>query len=281
MSLLDPQGKELQDEVAPLTASVREKELQSKLQDALGRLYGSRVHAVVNVEFDTSKEERRQYTPGSVEDKGLVRTGSQFFREVLGSDKQYNLEKEAINYKYSENSLVSVRMEPKIERITATVMVDGANNEELEVVRGIVKGSIGIDDARANQVFLSGIPWNHKPYENSVWQEEPLPPVEQIESAAWATLAQGAGLGLGLCLLGLVGAGLLKRRTNPTLAGELKAAPAGTLVDIVSHHQTKGGERTTSAATAANSSRLEDLEHLVSSRPERVASLLRTTWLQN
>ena len=145
VTLLNSQGKEI-DASAPDQLDVvseREVELQKKLQGALARIFGERVHTVVNVEYDTSHEESRRWTPGDPKHEGVIADSSQLMEEFLDGEskedgKKYGVTKKAVNYVYSQNSLVNVRMQPKIDRITATVMVDGASEEELAAVAGIV-----------------------------------------------------------------------------------------------------------------------------------------------
>ena len=186
--------------------------------------------------------------------------------------------KKSTNYVYTQNSLVSVRMQPKIDRITATVMVDGASDEELAAVAGIVKGAIGIDESRLDNIFVTGLPWNHK-----VWEETPEPaatlaPAQESHSLLWEALALGAGM----FLLGLVGAGLLSKRINPLLGVTVGSSENQNSINgIVDHGNNKNGLTTHLDVTAPNGNRMEALENLVTSKPESVASLLRTTWLKH
>jgi flagellar biosynthesis/type III secretory pathway M-ring protein FliF/YscJ len=169
-------------------------------------------------------------------------------------------------------------MQPKIDRITATVMVDGASEEELAAVAGIVKGAIGIDESRLDNIFVTGLPWNHK-----VWEEAPEPaaavaPAQDSHSLLWEALA----LGTGMFLLGLVGAGLLSKRVNPLLGVTVGSSESHNGINgIVDHGSNKNGQTTHLDVTASNGNRMEALENLVTSKPESVASLLRTTWLKH
>ena len=285
VTLLNSQGKEI-DASAPDQLDVvseREVELQKKLQGALARIFGERVHTVVNVEYDTSHEESRRWTPGDPKHEGVIADSSQLMEEFLDGEskedgKKYGVTKKAVNYVYSQNSLVNVRMQPKIDRITATVMVDGASEEELAAVAGIVKGAIGIDESRLDNVFVTGLPWNHK-----VWEETPEPPVAAAPPQESANLLwEALGLGMGMFLLGLVGAGLLGKRTNPLLGVSLGSSESHNGINgIVDHGSNKNGQTTQMDITTCNGNRMEALENLVTSKPESVASLLRTTWLKH
>ena len=284
VTLLNSQGKEIES-AAPDQLDVvseREVELQNKLQGALARIFGERVHTVVNVEYDTSQEESRRWTPGDPKHEGVIADSSQLMEEFLDGEnkedgKKYGVTKKSTNYVYTQNSLVSVRMQPKIDRITATVMVDGASDEELAAVAGIVKGAIGIDESRLDNIFVTGLPWNHK-----VWEETPEPaatlaPAQESHSLLWEALALGAGM----FLLGLVGAGLLSKRINPLLGVTVGSSENQNSINgIVDHGNNKNGLTTHLDVTAPNGNRMEALENLVTSKPESVAGLLRTTWLK-
>jgi flagellar biosynthesis/type III secretory pathway M-ring protein FliF/YscJ len=284
VTLLDPNGREIEigarKEIQTLTE--REKELQKKLQIALSRVFGDRVHAVVNIEYDTSQEEQRRWTPGEPKEGGYLEAGSQVFKEMLTGEteeegKNYETTKKSTNYVYSQNSLARVRMEPKIERITATVLVDGASADEVEAIQGMVKGAIGIDETRTDEVFVSGLPWTHQ----DIWNVEPTPlPVSNVGDNS-GTLLQGLGLGIGVCLLGIVCAGALNRRTKPLFGLPLATAKNEHLNTIVDHNQQKDGQFSGAGTTSSNSGRMDALENLVTSKPDKVATLLRSTWLSH
>jgi flagellar biosynthesis/type III secretory pathway M-ring protein FliF/YscJ len=282
--LLDPDGKAIEVAVeGPQTLAQREEDLQRKLQLALSRVFGNRVHAVVNIEYDTSQEERRRSTPGGPKHDGYLKSGEQFFEEMLTGEteedaKNYGTVKKAVNYVYAENALVSVRMEPKINRLTATVLVDGASRDEVAEVREMVKGAIGIDESRADEVVVSGLPW----IRDDLWQPNPAPlPVIETTGTNSGPLLEALALGLGMFLLGIVGAGFLNRRTKPLFGLPMATTKNENMTTIVDHNQQKNGQFTTTGTTSSNSGRMEVLENLVNSRPEKVATLLRSTWLSH
>lgn len=271
--------EDFQDEVQ------REKELhlQSKLQEALAKIYGpDRVHAVVDLTLDFSEEETRRYTPGSPADDGMVQDSIQLVHEMLEGDskkdgKKYDNLKKAVNYKYMENYFARLRKAAKIERITATVLVDGATPGEVEQIRGIVKGSIGIDETgREDAVFVSNLPWNHS--DLGVWSRQPQPaPLDKGQAPTdWAPIAAAVVLTLVAC----GGSVRLLQKRRPvmgvTLGDAGDAQPAG----IVDHLRTKTGrQHSVGADNNTRVSTMSALEALVDREPNEVARLLKTTWL--
>lgn len=282
VTLLDPKGLEIEVGASKetLTVTEREKELQKKLQTALSRVFGDGVYAVVNIEYDTAKEEQQRWTPGEPGQGGYLESGSQRFKETLTGEtedqsKDYETIKEAYNYVYSQNSLKRIRLEPKINRITATVLVDGASEDEVAAVRGMVKGAIGIDETRTDEVFVSGLPWTHK----DIWDTQPTPPLVTNAGQSSGTLMQGLALGLGMYLLGVICAAALNRRTKPLFGLPLASTDNQGLNTIVDHNQQKTGQFCAAGNTTANGGRMDALENLVTSKPDKVATLLRSTWL--
>ena len=287
VTLLDHQGRllairEVEGRFEFELQTQQETLLEEKLQKALARIYGDRVHAVVNLTLDFSKEEQKRYTPGSAADDGVVKDSIQLVHELLQGPskeegKNYDQKKEAINYKYAEYYFAKLRERAKIERITATVLVDGAGKDELEDIRGIVKGAIGIDDTRADEVHLSGAPWNHEPLK--LWEDE-LTPVEVQSSASDANIPLSYG-SVALAILCTVGVctGLL-RRSKPVFPVELGGGRTEPATGIVDPNLAKSGTpQNTTLHTAPQPNRVKTLETLVGSRPERVADMLRSTWL--
>jgi len=263
----------------------QERHLQAKLQEALARVYGSRVHAVVNLDLDFSHEEQRRYTPGDVSDRGKVEDSLQRFEETLqggekDSDRNYKELKESVNYKYAENYFARLRREATVERLTATVMVDGAGEKEVEDVRSIVAGCIGLDESRGDHVYVSGAPWNRSLMDQ--WNDQPMPLTQPSveQNGSFAETTGWVALGVTLTLLScLVGSALVKR-TKPilpvALGGEGAAGPQG----IVGHEQSKNGENTGLGETACHQNgRVQALEQMIQAEPSKVLTHLKSTWL--
>lgn len=265
----------------------REEELylRQKLQEALSKLYGpERVHAVVDLSLDFSQEERRVYTPGSPTDDGMVKDSIQLVHEMLESGdeksaRKYDQRKEAVNYKYVENYFAKLRTKAKVERLTATVLVDGASRSEVETIIEIVKGGIGIDEInREDRVYVSTLPWNRRLA--GVWEKN-LTPVFNPETESGPSpmdIALAVAVGLFSCLL----AGfLVVRRYRPFLGvepGGVSASPYHT-VGIVDSGQDKSGQCTALSDGRTRVSRTEALERVIGSEPSRAADILRSTWL--
>lgn len=291
VSVLDQHGIEINAKEEPGTAEMElrateEKKLQAKLQEALSKIYGRNVHAVVDLTLDFSQEERRTYTPGSPADDGVVKDSIQLVSEMLEGtggkkeDKNYENRKEAVNYKYTENYFARLRQIAETERISATVLVDGASEAEIEEIQGIVRGSIGIVAERGDEIFVSGTPWNRE--QLTAWDEEPMPietltePAKTDNSAILLWLVGGLSCG---CVL-LVSGFLLNRQRMPIVSLGFGGTASKNTSEIVDHNNKKDGSRTViEASTQKHGGRLEALEELVGSEPNKVASLLRSTWL--
>jgi flagellar M-ring protein FliF len=290
VSILDHEGQEITQRVREHDAEFeleakREQRLQEKLQEALRHQFGARVHSVVNLSLDFSQEERRRYTPGEVSDHGSVEDSVQRMEETLegggeAGDKNYSEKKEAVNYKYSENYFATLRKRPTVERITASVMVDGASDSEVADIKGIVRGAIGIDESRNDEIFVSTAPWNRDMLE--VW-EQPTP--AGSESSNYQNPAQSAALvalGVGLALAGLGLGALLLKRVKPIMPMGLGESGVSPVQDIVSHRKDKSGNTTLSDATAVQGSgRVQALEEMVLSEPSKVLTHLKSTWLND
>lgn len=287
VSILDHRGRELRTKEEPETfyqevQLEKERQLQDKLQAALGHIYGDRVHAVVNLTLDFSEEEQRRYTPGSPTDDGMVKDSIQLVHEMLegaskDESKKYDQKKEAVNYKYMENYFAKLRRQAKIERVTATVLVDGAAQSEVPEIQNIVKGSIGIDEVgRGDEVYVSTLPWNHRVM--GVWSKPVTPvPVPGGEQTSAPLELAVAGLGF-VAIFGVAGF-LLTRKYRPLLGVEMGGGGSN-VHSIVDHNAAKDGTFIHySDHTATNSSRVDALEKMVVAEPTKVADLLKTTWL--
>jgi len=288
VTIVDQNGKEIGRTEEPLGLEYRvqtqmEERLQEKLQLALGKMYGQGVHAVVDLTLDFSQEEVRRYTPGSVSDDGMVKDSIQLVHEMLeGStqetSKKYDQKKEAINYKYTENYFAKLRQRAKVERITASVLVNNASDEEKAMIENIVKGAIGIDESRNDQVYVSTAPWNQQVMQT--WSQPVAPMAVADSEKEPSSPLDYAGLAIGCCLV-LAASGLvLTRRTKPVLGGGRIPRQNAACQGIVDHKQSKDGSGTLDTAqTAPQQDRVQSLEALMDSQPQKVASLLRSTWL--
>lgn len=286
VSIHDSKGERIQVEPAPESMHMkvqmeRQRALQSELQTALNHIYGDRAYAVVNLSLDFSHEEIRRYTPGGVGDDGVVKDSSQVQIESLrntgekGEDgKDYEERKEAVNWKVRENYYARLRQYAEVERITATVLVDGAADSEVESIKDLVRGSIGIDDGRADQVYVNTLPWQNP---DIAVEPEPLPAPAQVQEentsvAAWAAMAGMFGLACGLS------AAFLTSRTKPFFANASTPGGVESPHGIVDHNTNKSGASQNSSDETLHGTRMEALEKLVKAEPGKSAALLKT-WM--
>lgn len=286
VSIHDSNGEKIVVEPAPESMHMkvqleRQRALQKELQDALEHIYGPRAYASVNLTLDFSHEEIRRYTPGSEADDGVVKDSSQIMIESLKGEKDerdYEERKEAVNWKVRENYYARLRQYAEVKRITATVLVDGADPSEVDGIKDLVRGSIGIDETRSDMVYVNTLPWD-KPMDMGFGGVPPMGTVktqpEQEEGPSplqWAAMAGLFGLACGLS------ATFLTSRTRPLMSVEMGGSGVDAAHDIVDHHQSKDGHRVTRSDETTGGTRMEALEAMVVSQPSRSAALLKT-WL--
>lgn len=262
-----------------------EKRLTQKVQELLSSIYPGRARLAVNLEMDFSEVEERRYAPGPP-GQDVVEDSLQFVHEVLDREgteeggKSYDNTKKSVNYKYRENYSAMVNRTARIDRITASVCFDGANESEAAAIQNLVKGALGIDEARGDEVYVEVTPWDRPPIalppENSgVLALDPadseLPPKNGLMILL---LAQTS------LILGGLGIFAFQRTRSSSSSPELSNSPnAQGTTQIVDHHLQKNGVRT-SRGGATSVQNTEMLAGIVKERPESVVSLLRTTWLK-
>lgn len=284
VTILNEQGRELSaepeaGEMEMGLESTRENALQRKLQHALSMVYGDRAHATVNVSMDFSQEDTKRHTPGGAADGGVVLDSYQRFYESLEGQgdekdkKDYALKKEAGNYVYSTYDVHTVRQHPKVARITASVVFDGASPDEKASIEQIVRGTLGIDESRGDEVFVVGTPWN-RPLAADWPTESGLESKDRDKPFPMVLLGMGLGI-LGSFLCGLLVL-VAKRPQAPNMALGLDHGAAG-VQGIVTASQSKLGDAP-QAVTGCQPG-LTDLENLVALRPQSAAEILRSTWL--
>lgn len=275
-----PTPESLEEE---LVAS-KERRLQEKLLRVLRMKYQDGVHAEVNVALDFSKEEHRRYTPGGETDEGLVKDSLQVIHETLegaienSKGKNYNNKKESVNFKYQENYHARLRESAQIERLTASVIVDGADDKEIAGIIQTVSGTIGIDDTRGDAVFVDNDPWNRNL--GAMWQQPLEAPPAANQPAILATAGQYAGLAITFVASCLICGMFLVRRFQPVMNVEMGGQSLSNPHGIVDQNHTKDGSRMQGQGeTQYNGSRMQALESLVGNEPTKVAELLKSTWL--
>lgn len=259
---------------------------QKQVEETLGAIYPGRVKAVVALEMDFSQAEKRLYTPGSVEDRGMVRDSMQLVTEALegsgGSkdskgSKNYDSRKESVNYKYMENYYASLVKHARVERITAAVLADGISDKEAADLEKTVQSILGIQTERGDYVNVNNTPWDHS---LSADATQELPFLAHSESS---DVPAGSGwliflLGQGVVLCVVAGGIFLYSRQRSQAAAVIASPGRSPFSGIVDHRQNMRGE-TLLESPDTTVQRSEMLAGIVKERPSQVADLLRSTWL--
>lgn len=282
-----------------------EQRLQTKAQSVLDDVMPGRAKVRVNLVMDNSKVETERYVTGGAGDDGVVVTGRQVTREVLNKDPKstsggqqmsttgdkknasdYVNEKESVNYDTNKNIVKKVDTSIRIGRISASVMADNVSEEEAAKIAGFVSDAIGIDPSRGDTVGVHSMPFDRSMTNTN--------PAEQID---WGTPAEAAPGAAGLnsthltaavtvgaaMFLGLLGMFLFKQhKVQGDQGAIMSATPSGmTATTITDHFTTKNGETTapTTSAGATQVNTTDQLEQLVKEKPNKVAEMLKSTWL--
>lgn len=266
--------------------AAEEMRRQRQLQDAMDAIYPGRTKVVVALEMDFSQAEKRLYTPGSEEDRGVVRDSMQLVSEVLEGtngprdgkgSKNYDSKKESTKFKYTENYYASLAKHARVERISAAVLADGISKSEANDLRETVHGVLGMQAEEGDYVSINTTPWDHN-LSPAAPLDLTVPPVAEETSfpdgSGWMVLLLGQGV-----LLCAVAGGMYFYRRKQGPAAILADSPLrSTVGEIVDHRHTKMGE-TILESPATSVQRNEMLAGIVKERPAQVADLLRSTWL--
>ena len=285
--------------------AAEEIRLQKKAQKVLDRVMPGRAEVSVNLVMDNSKVETERYVTGGAGDDGVVVTGRQVTREVLnkdpkstsggqqmstGGDKKnasdYVNEKESVNYDTNKNIVKKVDTSIRIGRITASVMADNVSEEEAVKIAGFVRDAIGIDESRGDTIGVQSIAFDRtmgggqSPMGMPNWEEPIAPAAGGGLTGSHLTAAVTVGAAM---FLGLLGMFLFKQhKVQGDQGAIMSATPSGmTATTITDHFTTKNGETTapTTSAGATQVNTTDQLEQLVKEKPNKVAEMLKSTWL--
>lgn len=259
--------------------ALEESRRQHIVQQMLDTAFPGRTKAVVSLEMDFSQVEKRTYTPGSEEDRGLVKKSMQLVSEVLegaGADKNsknFDSRKESVNYQYMEDYYASLTKHARVVRTSAAVMADGFSSDEVVKLKEAVRGALGLSIEESDAVVINSLPWDRELSP----EVEPLPALVIEQPAAGLGLMELV-LGQGLLFLAVTGGvlWLTRQRLQPVQA--IAGSPSLPLGAIVDHRRGKLGQTATESSRTMVS-RHEMLEGIVKERPAQVADLLRSTWL--
>jgi flagellar M-ring protein FliF len=167
-----------------------EAELERKIKDTLEKIYGpGKVKAAVRVELDFDKRQASRKTIYVLPDKihGPVQSSQSTEESYTGpagmtggipgvttnipgyvvntgngpEQAQYNRTDNVTNYDNSTHESSEVETQGKIQRLTATVLIDGnLEQQEVDNWRGAVATAIGADDNRGDRISIMAMPFD-------------------------------------------------------------------------------------------------------------------------
>jgi flagellar M-ring protein FliF len=168
-----------------------EAELERKLKDMLGKVYGpGRVAAAVRIELDFDKKQdskrtvftlpdknhgpiqseqntEESYTgPAGIAGSGVPGTTTNIPGYVVNTgtgneNATYDRSDNVTNYDNSTHESSTVETQGKIKRMTATVLIDGTLEQpEIDSWRGAVATAIGADDERGDGISIMVMPFD-------------------------------------------------------------------------------------------------------------------------
>ncbi|RMG18787.1 MAG: flagellar M-ring protein FliF [Deltaproteobacteria bacterium] len=185
-------------------------------------------------------------------------------------------EDETRNYEVSNTVRRIVRREPKLERLTVAVLVDGVDGKprsEAEVARitELVKRAAGFDASRGDEIEVTSMPFAARRGEGDAAEAPATPP--------WLWYAAAGG---GLLLAVLLGLFVLRRRRQEE---EPALTPGRSVAEIEARFRTVEAAESPPAEEAEAlpdpmESALERARELTAADPLRAARLLRA-WIKN
>ena len=174
-------------------------------------------------------------------------------------------------------------MEPRgqVQKLSVAVLVDGTyeqgkyvarSENELEVIKGMVKRAVGFDAERGDEIEVANVPFKLQP---ASAPQPALPPTmkEMIQSPL------GLGAGIAACLIiGLFIFVLLKRRSRraPVEPSRMAEAPAVTMTQAAVQEEVSVAAQ---KVVVADDPRKEQLTQIARDYHDATARIIRM-WLQ-
>lgn len=279
-----------------------QQKVQSMLDDVLGQ---NKSRVVVNATLDFSSSETETFkvggptnTSGVVKEKEKV--GSETFvsspdkvESDGGTQMSYKGTKnssDAANYKKYDKTIIykadqikkrTVTPPGRVERITASVMVDNLKPDQVANVKAVVKDAIGIDETRGDSVTVASLPFSQNMFDamRTDMISRGTAPVSRVPSPFNASyLPYLAGVTMAILLIPVLVFMLRQRKAQQERSKLILATgPGATASDISDLISDKIGRSTAPPETQVNTT--DQLEKLAKEKPTKVAELLKSTWL--
>lgn len=289
-----------------------EKHLKDKVEQQLATVLGAQKFAAqVTAEVDFSQNEVQREVVGGPDDSGKVKVGGQKRVEQYNKDgnssasssdddgavqmdtsssekKKGTYVKTEESEKYEVNKTVSKNVDtsPRIQRLTVSVAVDNLKPDQEAAIAGLVKDAIGINESRGDSVTVKSVPFATATLDG-VYSEmaagmasgnTPVaPPSSGISTSTLAAIAFIPAV----LLMALVAVYVSRQRQ--VKAGQsqliLGASTGGASSDIADLLNEKSGKSKAMGETRVNTS--DQLERLAKERPNKLAEMIKNTWLSD
>lgn len=283
-----------------------ERQLQQKVQGLLDDVLGpNKSRVAVNATLDFSSSETETFkvggpsnTTGVVKEKEKI--GSEFFtsgpnggggdeggtqmsfKGSKGSsdNSAYKKYDKTVVYKTDQIKKRTVTPPGRVERITASVMVDNLKPDQVTKIGQVVKDAIGIDETRGDSVTVASLPFNSNQLD-AMRESLMAGPVAKNRSntpinSSYLFYVSGAAMAILLIPLMIF---MLRQRKVQTVRSRIimEPGPGATASDISDLISDKIGRSTAPPETQVNTT--DQLEKLAKEKPTKVAELLKSTWL--
>lgn len=278
-----------------------EKNLKDKIEQQLATVLGSQKFAAqVTAEVDFSQNEVNREVVGGPDDNGRVKVGGQKRVEQYNKkeqssgavqmsssgDKKGTYSKSEESEKYEVNRTVSrnVDSSPRIQRLTVSVAVDNLKDDQVAAIAGLVKDAVGYNESRGDSVTVRSVPFASASLDG-IYSEmaegmangnAPVATAPNtVNPMAMAAIAFIPAVFLaGLALVYVHKQNQVKASQSQLILGSTTGTSSSEIADLLNE---KSGKSKAMGETRVNTS--EQLEKLAKGNPNKMAELLKNTWL--
>lgn len=183
-------------------------------------------------------------------------------------DTNYNKKRSTKQQKIDTRTERKINTSPVVERLTASVAVDGLKKDQVANIKGLVEGAIGFNEARGDAVKVISMPFSSDVMQKMKEELMSGPAVIPTKSSAKSPISQwflAIALIPVILLVGIAAYLFMKEREMG-------------LQKVSSDSQTATSLDTGYKSQFNNTTALK-LELLAKEKPTKVAELLKSTWL--
>ena len=278
-----------------------EKNLKDKIEQQLSTVLGAqKFSAQVTAEVDFSQNEVNREVVGGPDDNGRVKVGGQKRVEQYNKkeqssgavqmsssgDKKGTYSKSEESEKYEVNRTVSKNVDtsPRIQRLTVSVAVDNLKDDQVEAIAGLVKDAVGFNASRGDSVTVRSVPFATASLDG-IYSEMAqgmangtAPVATQTTGMNPAAVAAIAFVPA-VALIALIAVFVSKQRKVQQdqahlILGSTTGSASSDIADLLNE---KSGKSKAMGETRVNTS--DQLEKLAKERPNKMAEMLKNTWL--